>query len=216
MHPKLARPIRSTDLDKIVALPQQLGSTTIGSRSIALCSPIHSNKTIRAAFETFPEGAFLSEDSGDIIGFGFAVKTTKQKVLRSHKWSRITEKNQSLAHHEDGNWLYVTRLLLTAGPGHAHLSRELNPLLEAFKVLTRKHSLAGVAFAAPFFGFRERSGTTAFQRKTIEDRNSQERSGLRPIGCSVSVGFEHEIALPNYQDDGRHFALMVWRNDDVN
>ena len=95
----------------------------------------------------------------------------------------------------------------------AHLIQEIGLLLSALKELALKEGLAGVAVATRFLGFRERAGTTEYQRSCIDDPHHQVRSGLDPTGVAYHTGFRHCLALPNYLGDGRHFALMVWRVD---
>ena len=162
-------------------------------------------------FSVFPQGIFVSEDDGHVIGFACAIRTTEKMMEEPIAWSDIAGNGEALGHNEKGEWLYVSRLTYTAGPGHAPVTNEIGPLLNALKNLADEQSLAGVAIALRFHGFRERSGATTFQRTCIDDPRNQVRSAMNPIGVAYDIGFRHHLALPNYLGDARHFALMVWR-----
>lgn len=201
------------DFKVMLHLPAHPGKDTVGPRSLAFCHPNHSEKVLEIYFSAFPQGIFVSEEDGQIISFACAIRTSERLIKVPIAWSEATCESRRLAHDPEGDWLYVGRLAYTAGPGHAHVSVEIGPLLVALQEMAVALNLKGVAFPAPFPGFRERSGTSKFQCSTIEESYSPVRSGLHPIGIAVDAGYQHEIALPNYLDNGKHFALMAWRNE---
>lgn len=205
-----ARRANLGDLATMTSLPKRPGRTSIGPRSLAFCHPNHSKETLEAYFSIYPPGIFVSERDGEIISFLCAIRTTHKSIAEPNVWSDASARDARVTHHKSGDWLYVKRLTYTAGPGHAHLSHEIGPLLTALQEQCSKLDLAGIAFPVRFSGFRERSGTDKFQRSIIDDQHSQERSGLRPLGIAYYVGFRHQLALPNYLGDARHFALMTW------
>ncbi len=213
MKYKAARRAKFVDLEPMLRLPNSPGHNSVGRRILAFCHPNHSRDTLEAYFETFPQAMFVSEDEDQIISFACAIRTSGKPIQEPIVWSDATGDGATLNHDKDGAWLYVSRLVYTEGPGHAHVSREIGPLLVSLQELTVRLNLQGVAFPTRFSGFRERSGTSEFQRSTIDDKRSLERSGLRPLCIAFDAGFEHEIALPNYLGDGKHFAMMVWRNE---
>jgi len=205
-----ARRAKLEDLAAMSRLPKRPGRTPIGSRSLVFCHPDHSKEKLEAYYSTFPQGIFISELDGDIIGFACAIRISEKVIEEPIPWSDGTENETVLSHQKQGSWLYVSRMAYTAGPGHAHLSQEIGTLLVAFQNLAVKQNLAGIAVATPFPGYRERSGTSPFQRSCIDDPRNQVRSGMHPIGVAHHAGFRHCLALPNYLGDARHFALMVW------
>ena len=208
-----ARRAKLEDLAAMSRLPKRPGHNSVGPRSLAFCHPNHSKDTLEAYFSIYPQGIFISEVEDSIISFACAVRTDAKTIEEPIAWTDATESETALRHHKKGEWLYVSRLAYTAGPGHAHLTEEIIPLLIALQDLAVTQDMAGVAIAVKFPGFRERSGTTAFQRLCINDRHNQVRSGLDPVGVAYHAGFRHGLALPNYLGNGRHFALMVWQRD---
>ena len=207
----MARRAEPKDLKPMSELPKKPGHTSIGPRSLAFCHPNHGKETLEGYFKTFPSGIFVSEDGGDIVGFACAIRAPGNVVDEPITWSDGTASGTPLSHHADGEWLYVSRLTYTAGPGHAPICQEVGALLAALQGLAEQLDLAGVAVGMRFPGFRERSGTTLFQSACIDDQHNQVRSGLHPIGVAHYQNFRHCLALPNYLGDGCHFALMVWR-----
>lgn len=195
----------------MTSLPKRPGRNSVGPRSLAFCHPNHSKETLEAYFSIYPSGVFVSEQDEEIISFLCAIRTTERSITNRTVWSDAFVSETPVAHHKSGEWLYVNRLTYTAGPGHAHLSHEIGPLLTALQEQCSKLELAGIAFPVRFSGHRERSGTDEFQRSIIDDQHSQERSGLRPLGIAYYIGFRHQLALPNYLGVARHFALMVWK-----
>lgn len=208
-----ARRAKLEDLAEMSRLPKRPGHTSIGPRSLAFCHPNHSKEMLEAYFSMYPQGIFVSEEDDHIISFACAVRTSKKAIEEPISWSDAIDDEKTLGHQKRGEWLYVSRLAYTVGPGHAHLTKEIGPLLAALQDLAVKQDLAGVAIATRFPGFRERSGTTPFQRSCIDDPHNQVRSGLNPTGIAYHAGFRHCLALPKYLGDGSHFALMVWRRN---
>ncbi|WP_299419564.1 hypothetical protein [uncultured Shimia sp.] len=208
-----ARNANIKDLARMAELPCRPGLSSTGPRSLAFCHPKHSYETLEAHFSVFPQGIFVSENEGGIISCACAVRVEKEAIELPTAWFDGMEKGTPLSHHEQGTWLYVSRLAYTAGPGHASLSQELAPLLTALQQLAVKQQLSGVTIAARFPGFRDRSGTTSFQRSCIDDPRHQVRSGRHPIGVAHKTGFRHGTALPNYLGDDQHFSLMVWNRN---
>lgn len=211
-YPK-ARKAKLQDLTVMSMLPKRPGNTSSGPRSLAFCHPNHSQETLERYYSTYPEGILVGEDNGRIVSFACAIRTSGKVVEAPITWSEGAESQTDLSHQKNGRWLYVSRLTYTAGPGHAHIGCEVGSLLTSLQDLAVKRDLFGVAFAARFPGFRQRSGTSPFQRAAIEDQDDEVRSGLHPIGVAHYIGFRHCLALPDYLGDGRHFALMVWKRN---
>ncbi len=198
------------DLAAMTSLPKRPGQTSIGPRSLAFCHPNHSKETLEAYFSIYPSGIFVSERDGEIISFLCAIRTTQKSITEPNVWSDAFARDARVSHHKSGDWLYIKRLTYTAGPGHAHLSHEIGPLLTALQQQCSELELAGIAFPVRVSGLSERSGTDEFQRSKIDDPSSFDRSGLRPLGIAYYLGFRHLLALPNYLGDAQHFALMCW------
>lgn len=211
----MARNANCDDIEAMARLPEHPGQNSVGPRSLAFSHPEHSLTRLQPYFQVFRDGIFLSEEANHLISFACAIRISAKWIGTAHTWLEATGEGAEIAHIPNGQWLYVARLAYTAGPGHAHLSSELEPLLASLKNLAVNSGLSGVAFPAKFPGFRDLAGTTDFQRSCIKERNDQVRSGLHPIGVAHHIGFRHEIALPNYFGDGRHFALMVWRPEET-
>ncbi|MEX0305282.1 MAG: hypothetical protein AB3N24_22925 [Leisingera sp.] len=206
-----ARPVLRDDLPVIAGLPDSPGANAAWPRSAPYVYPNHSLEVISSCYNSFPEGAFASGPKGATIGFVNAIRLPGCKILAPHEWWNAIGQGTGSTHEPDGDWLYVCRLLLTAGPGHASLLHELVPLLDALNGLAVQAGLTGVAFAAPFPGKRNRSGTTDFQRSCFEDPRNMIHLAGSVIGCAEIAGFRHELALPNYLGHCRHFALLTWR-----
>lgn len=207
---KSARRANLGDLAAMTSLPKRPGQTSVGPHSLAFCHPNHSKETLEAYFSIYPSGIFVSERDGEIISFLCAIRTTQKSIAEPIVWSDAFTRDTQVAHHKSGDWLYVKRLTYTAGPGHAHLSHEIEPLLTALQEQCSKLDLAGIAFPVTFSGLTDRPGTNEYQRSKIDDPSSFDRSGLRPLGIAYYIGFRHQLALPNYLGGARHFALMVW------
>lgn len=215
-----ARTVIHDDLNAIVKLQDNPGVDTLGQRCVAFVHPEHSGATVNACFDRFPQGAFVSENGGRIIGYANAIRLQPRVALTTHDWITATRDGSGISHDPAGSWLYVCRMLLTAGASHQSLARELSPLLVSLKALVEQAGLDGVAIALPFPGKRERSGTTEYQKLALEegakDSGRPRLSGAMGPSASINValsdGFNHQIALPNYVGISKHFALMVWRN----
>ena len=207
----IARTATRGDLADMASLPERPGRNSVGPRSLAYRHPHRAEEGVEAHFPAYPEGTFISEEEGQIVGYVCSVRVSEDLITTPAKWADLFHGRTEFAPQTTGGWLYVSHFACTAGPGHAHLSNEIGPLLTALQHHASQRDLTGVTFPAPFLGRRDRSETDAFQRSIIADPRSQERSGLRPIGVAYALEFRHGIALPNYLGEGRNFALMVWK-----
>ena len=208
------------DLKIVVELQENPGVDTLGQRSVAFVSPQHSSATVAACFDIFPQGAFVNKAGGHIVGYANAIRLSSRTALTAHDWKTATASGSGASHNPNGSWLYVCRMLLTAGAGHQSLGTELAPLLMSLKALAKQTGLKGVAIALPFPGLRDRSGTTEFQKQCLDEGGKKfgRPHLLGAIGPSASInvalykGFHHQTALPDYTGSSTHFALMAWRN----
>ncbi|NVK15626.1 MAG: hypothetical protein HWE35_15755 [Rhodobacteraceae bacterium] len=189
---------------------------------MAFVHPGHALSTVLSLFDQYPQGAFICEEGQKPISYASAIRLPGPLALQQHEWSAATSEGTGDAHDPAANWLYVSRMLLTAAPGHQSLGPELWPLLASLKSLAVSQGLEGLAVALPFPGYRERSGTAAFHRQCLADGiRKTGRPHLETMGPSVTInialqmGFRHEAALPGYLGNHRNFALMVWRTGDA-
>jgi len=167
---------------------------------------------IRGQINNFPEGQFVAEYEGTVVGHCATLVVTSDQALSPHTWSEITAGGFGRPPAEDGDVLYGFEVCvdpefrrLRIGERFYRKRRELCQNLE----------LKGIAFAGRMPGYARRKRTypdpedylAAVREKKVRDN---------VIMFQLNQGYEPKRILPDYlpsdKESGGHAVLMYWAN----
>ena len=201
--PKLIlRNARAKDVSAIAALSRRVYGAVSGQ----------SARMIRGQINNFPEGQFVAEFDGRVVGHCATFMIAEKVALKQHTWAEITGNGFASRHDPDGEWLYGMEVCVD--PDYRRL-RIGQRLYKARKNLCIDWGLKGIVFGGRMPGY-------ARKKKQYPDpldyiRAVQEHTFRDPtINFHLAQDFEPIGVLENYdwtdEQSGHNATHMVWRN----
>jgi len=201
-HTLVVRPARLGDVPAVAAL----------SRRIYAPNPWHSQRMVRGQINNFPEGQFVAEYDGEIVGHCATFRIAEDVALAPHSWDEITGEGLAARHDPNGDWLYGMEV--SVDPRHRRL-RIGQRLYAARKGLCETLGLKGIAFGGRMAGYARRKRSYPDPQDFL-DAVIARKARDQAIRFHMSNGFEPIGILKDYDPDD-HDSLgyathMVWRN----
>ena len=198
----VVRNAEAADVDAIVDL----------TRRVYPDEPPYTAGMIRGHLTAFPEGQFVVEYEGAVVGYAATFIANERAALNQHSWMAITGGGYAARHDGNGDWLYGMEVMVDPERRRLRIGQRL---YEARRALCEALGLKGTVFGGRLPGFAKRrkdfadpvAYLKAVGNKEIRDpvANFHLRMGFEPIGV-----------LHGYNDDDRESggmaAHMVWRN----
>lgn len=196
---RLAKP---NDAEEIAAL----------GRRVYAPDPALDARMIRGQIHNFPDGQFVAEYDGRIVGHCATFIVPESIGLAPHNWVEITGNGFASRHDGDGDFLYGMEVVVD--PEYRRL-RIGQRLYRARIALCQDLNLKGIIFGGRMPGYRRRKKqypnamdyVRAVQAREVRDTT---------INFHLSNGFEPVGVLENYDEDDKnscgHATHMVWRN----
>ena len=167
---------------------------------------------IRGQIANFPEGQFVVEYEGDLVGWCASFIIDEEAAFSRHSWASITGGGFAARQDPDGDWVYGMEVAVDPSRRRLRIGQRL---YDARKALCEEWGLKGVVFGGRMAGFRRKRKQyptpqdylDAVVNNELRDPvlNFQMRMGYEPAG--VLKGY-----LPDDADSGGAAARMVWRN----
>ncbi|HRP12351.1 MAG TPA: bifunctional GNAT family N-acetyltransferase/carbon-nitrogen hydrolase family protein [Terricaulis sp.] len=160
----------------------------------------------------FPEGQFVAEASGEIVGYAATFRIDEASALRPHTWSEITGAGYASRHDPNGAWLYGMEVCVDPAWRGKRVGRRL---YEARQQLAERLELKGVVFGGRLPGLTRKNKTWAGPEeylaqvvaRKVRDKviTFQLDNGYAPIGLLKDY-------LPSDRESLGYAAHMIWRN----
>ena len=172
----------------------------------------HSAEMLRSQQTHFPEGQFVVEYEGSIVGYCGTFRLDESLALKPHTWMQITGGGMASRHNPDGNWLYGMEVVVHPDYRGMRIGQRL---YQARKRLCMDLKLRGITFGGRIPGLArniQRYGTPeAYLQAVVEGRR-------RDPTLSFQLSNEFEIIgllrgyVPSDHESLGYAAHMVWRN----
>ncbi|WP_169567335.1 bifunctional GNAT family N-acetyltransferase/carbon-nitrogen hydrolase family protein [Sneathiella limimaris] len=198
----IVRQANHSDIAGIVAL-----STKVYGPELSL-----TDKTIAGQISNFPEGQFVAEYNGRVVGHCATFIISGAIALKQHNWDQITGYGYASRHDLDGDYLYGMEVCVD--PGYRRL-RIGQRLYNARKKLCTDYHLKGIVFGGrmPGYGRRAKSfpDPTDYLDQVLEGQikdtviNFHIRNGFEAIGVLKNY-------LPTDKSSRGHASHMIWHN----
>jgi len=196
------REASAADIPGIVALCERVYGTDNG----------YTPEMVRGQLAQFPDGQFLAEYDGRVVGYCATFRAAEALVMAPHTWRSITGGGYASRHDPQGDWLYGMEVCVD--PDHRGL-RIGRRLYDRRKQLCVKLGLHGIVFGGRLPGLARRMKRVGSAQAYIEAVRGgrmrdttlgfQLRNGFEPIGVLDSY-------LPYDTESLGYAAHMVWRN----
>jgi len=167
---------------------------------------------IRGQINNFPDGQFIAEFEGKIVGYCATMIVPEQVAFNQHTWNEITGQGFAARHDENGDVLYGIEVCVD--PEYRRL-RIGQRFYRRRQELCRYYELKGIAFGGrmPGYGRRRRKyPDPADYLAAVVDKKVPDQV----INFQINQGFEPVRVLEGYhredRDSGGNAVLMFWRN----
>jgi predicted amidohydrolase/GNAT superfamily N-acetyltransferase len=172
----------------------------------------HSDAMLRGQQTRFPEGQFVAEYEGRIVGFCATFRIDEASAMAPHNWYEITGGGFASRHDPAGDWLYGMDVCVDSEFRGLRIGRRL---YAARKRLCQKLGLRGIVFGGRLPGLRKRLDAFG-DVDAYADAVRQGRVRDATLSFQLRNGFELIGVLPGYvpgdQDSLGYAAHLVWRN----
>jgi predicted amidohydrolase/GNAT superfamily N-acetyltransferase len=183
-----------------------------------LSSKIYSKATsisvemLTGQFNRFPEGQFVVEYDGEIIGHCATFIVKEELAFADHSYSEITGGGFASRHDDEGEYLYGMEVVVDSSYRGLRIGQRL---YNARKALCKELNLKGIVFAGRMPNYFKK----AKKVKTPEEyvQNVIDKKIKDPvIGFQLKNGFKFVKVLKNYLisdiESGGNAAFMIWEN----
>lgn len=203
MRPTLT--IRQAELGDVAALAAR-------SWRIYAPSPGNTQRMVRSQIVAFPEGQFVAELDGEIVGHCATFIIGEAAAMAPHSWEEITGDGLASRHDETGDWLYGMEV--NVDPANRRL-RIGQRLYEARRALCEHLGLKGIVFGGRMPGYAKRRRTypdPADYLAAVADRKVRDSTiRFHMANDFEPIGILHEYDTDDHDSLG-YATHMVWRN----
>ncbi len=174
--------------------------------------PGHSKRSLRAQLNNFPEGQFVAEYDGKIVGHCATFVISEKVALTAHTWDEITGQGTAARHDDDGDVLYGMEV--SVDPRYRRL-RIGQRLYDARKQLCQTWGLKGIVFGGRMPGLARRMKSVGSAENYVE-AVVEKKIKDAAIGFHLANDFEVIGVLPGYDVTDRqslgYATHMYWHN----
>lgn len=189
------------DIPALVRLSKKVYGEEWGSNS----------KMFRGQISIFPEGQFVAEYEGEIVGHCATFVIKGDIALKPHTWDQITGYGFASRHDPDGDYLYGMEVCVD--PEYRGL-RIGQRLYNSRKTLCQEWDLKGIVFGGriPGYGKKRRKYSVEEYVGLVEEKK------LRDPVLGFQLANDFEVIgilgayLPSDKESGGYAAHLLWRN----
>ncbi len=167
---------------------------------------------IRGHISAFPEGQFVAEFEGDIVGYCATFIVSEELAIAPHSWMEITGGGFASRHNPDGDVLYGLEVLVDPNFRRLRIGQRF---YQTRQDLCEYLELKAIIFGGRMPGYAEHAAEypdplaylTAVKNQTHQDPvvNFQLKQGFEPLGVLRNY-------MPSDKASGGAAAHMSWRN----
>lgn len=196
------RNARAADVDAIAALVSKVYKSM----------PPYTTGMLRGQISAFPDGQFVVEYEGDIVGYAAGFRIDEKTAMGQHTWSQITGGGYASRHDPIGEWFYGMEVCVDPDRRRLRIGQRL---YDARRDFCEARNLKGIVFGGRMPGLARKKATYA-EPEAYLDAVSARKANDSVIGFHLRSGFEPIGVLKGYlaSDSASmgHAAHMVWRN----
>lgn len=198
----IVRNAKVSDVEGIVAL----------SRKIYKDDMATTRETVRGQINIFPDGQFVVELGGTIVGHAATFIIDGKIALQPHTWAEITGNGYASRHDPDGDYLYGMEVAVDPDIRRTRIGQRL---YNARRELCEFWGLKGIVFGGRLPGYRRMRSKVASPEKYLE-LVQEKKIRDQVLNFQLANGYEVIGVLPNYLPEDRQSggiaSHMLWRN----
>jgi predicted amidohydrolase/ribosomal protein S18 acetylase RimI-like enzyme len=167
---------------------------------------------ILGQINNYPEGQFVVESKGKIIGYAASLRISEKKALAPHTWAEITGGGYGTTHEKNGTYLYGYEVVVDRSMRGQRIGQRI---YNARKSLVEYYRLKGIIFAGRIPNFHKKAKKVKDVYEYIDKvTNNKFRDPV--LGFQIKNGFEIIRVLPKYHPADKeslgYGVLLKWDN----
>jgi len=177
--------------------------------------PPYTPAQIKGQINNFPEGQFVAEFQGSIVGYCATFVADEDEALKPHTWDEITADGFASRHDPEGEYLYGMEVFIDPDYRKMRIGQRL---YNERKKLCQFLRLKGIVFGGRLPGLARRIkevGTPEAYVDAVMDKKFRDPV----LSFQLRNGFEFLGVLHNYAPEDKpsmgHAAHLVWYNPQV-
>ncbi len=177
--------------------------------------PSYSEEMLRGQLSHFPEGHFVAEMNGKVVGYSASLLIKGEKALKPHNWKQITGGGFGATHDPEGDYLYGYETCIDPEFRRHRIGQRF---YNTRKELVKFERLQGIVFGGRIPNFhKKRNKVKSVQdyvdqviaKKIVDPTlNFQMRNGFEIIGILQDY-------IPSDRESGGFAVHLVWKNSEV-
>lgn len=176
--------------------------------------PPYSEAHIRGQINNFPQGQFVAEFDGTIVGYCASFQIAGQHIFKNHSWEEITGSGFGSRHDPQGDYLYGYEVCVDPDMRRYRIGQRL---YDERKKLCQYMHLKGIAIVGRLPLLRRRIkkvGNAENYIAAVNDKRIRDSVFL----FQMRSGYQYKRLIANYLPSDKeslgYGALMVWSNPD--
>ncbi|MEY6431439.1 carbon-nitrogen hydrolase family protein [Thioalkalicoccus limnaeus] len=172
----------------------------------------YSTSVLRGQIHNFPEGQFVAEYEGAVVGYCATFQIGPELALKPHTWSEITGGGYASRHDPEGEYLYGMEVCVD--PAYRGL-RIGQRLYDERRKLAQAWRLKGIVFGGRLPTLARRKNRFGTPDAYLEEvKSNRQRDPV--LSFQLRNGFEVLGLLPDYlpedKDSLGYGVHLLWRN----
>lgn len=167
---------------------------------------------LRAHITKFPEGQFVAEIDGWIVGSSTSLRVPLSRALQPHRWTEISGGGHLTTHDPEGDCIYGTEIMVHPDARRAGIAKRLYRMRMKLAEDTNARALI-TGGRIPGY---DRFAATMTAREYVKSVLAGDR-GDRTLSAQLAAGFSVIGVMDDYITDPKsrnHATLLAWWNLD--
>ncbi|MXO66970.1 bifunctional GNAT family N-acetyltransferase/carbon-nitrogen hydrolase family protein [Altericroceibacterium endophyticum] len=194
------------------AVPKDAASIVRLSAKVYGKSDAYRPAQVRGQINNFPDGQFVAEYEGDVVGYCATMIVSKDIAFAPHSWAEITGQGFAARHDEEGDVLYGIEVCVD--PDYRRL-RIGQRFYRKRRELCQYFELKGIVFGGRMPGYSRRRRTYPDPAEYL-DAVVEKQLRDQVINFQLNQGYQPQKVLRNYDPTDKSSAgnavLMYWEN----
>lgn len=167
---------------------------------------------LRAHISKFPEGQFVADIDGWIVGSSTSLRVPLERALRHHRWTEITGGGYLTTHDPEGDAIYGTEIMVHPEARRGGIAKRLYRLRKDLAVRLNVRALVTGGRIPGYGKHASKMAATEYVKSVLAGERAD-----KTLSAQLASGFTVAGIMPRYITDessGDHATLLIWWNLD--
>ena len=167
---------------------------------------------LKAHVRIFPEGQFVVEIDGWVIGSATSLRVPLARALTPHKWTEITGGGYLKTHDPKGDAIYLTEIMVHPDARRTGVAKRLYRMRKDLAQKLNARALISGGRIPGYEKHAEKMSAVEYVKSVLDGERTD-----RTLSAQLAAGFSVAGVMDEYITDPKsrnHATLIVWWNLD--